>query len=238
MPPLIGVELAPGEYRLGATEEEWRQVLEIVNDSVEYPKGSGQRIDRFEKADLSQTLIMNMQGKTIAIFVEKGVRIDPVVYVDQFEALLNRFLYPGFFDDDKINTYLLMFSTVTGVETYNLGGQGIAFPKAVRLDRQEIPGVKVAISTESSSSPGVYSAGTTLVPPDLIPYRSTYSYLLEGIQMLEMSHRECSSHSACSGVYRDMHERITVAPYDLLKREGELHPDGTKSYPVWLIPYK
>ncbi|HPD40043.1 MAG TPA: hypothetical protein PLD43_00615, partial [Anaerolineae bacterium] len=101
LPAVIGAELQPGEYRLGATEAEWRQVLEIVADSVEYPARSGKRIDRFERANLPQTLIMNIQGKTIAIFVERGVTIDPVVHVDQFEKLLARFLSPGFFSQEN-----------------------------------------------------------------------------------------------------------------------------------------
>jgi hypothetical protein len=239
VPPLIGAELQPGEYRLGATEDEWRQVLEMVNDSVEYPKRSGQRINRFERADLSQTLIMNIQGKTIAIFVEKGVRVDPVVYVDQFEALLKRFLSPGFFDDDKINTYLLMFSKVVGAETYNLGGQGTAFPDALGPDgRTKIDGVGVAIMTETPEHREIYTAGTTQISPDLIPESSTYGYILDIIKMLEMSFKQCNSSFECKDVYQEMTRRSTKTPYDLLIASGNLHPDGTQSYPVWLMPYK
>ena len=238
VPALIGAELLPGQYRLGATEEEWRQVLEAVNDSVDNPDGAG-KINRFERADLSQTLIMNIQGKTIAIFVEKGVRVDPVVYVDQFEALLKRFLSPGFFDDDKINTYLLMFSKVVGAETYNLGGQGTAFPYAMGPDgRTKIDGVRVAIMTETADVPEIYNATFAKTPPELKSRASTYSYILRIIDMLEMVSRGCSSLSECKEIIRNMPSHTTTALYSSLRTEGNLHPDGSLSYPVWLTPYR
>ena len=239
LPAVIGAELQPGEYRLGATEAEWRQVLEIVADSVEYPAGSGKRIDRFERADLSQTLIMNIQGKTIAIFVEKGVTIDPVVYVDQFEALLKRFLSPGFFSqENEVHTYLLMFSKVTGGETYNVGGQGTAFPGTRGPDRKELPGVRVAIMTETEGVPEIYNATFAKTPPELKPLASTYRYILRTIGMLEMLYKRCATLFECKDVIREMQGRSTQTPYDVMERGGSLHPDGKQSYPVWLRPYR
>jgi hypothetical protein len=235
----IGAELLPGEYRLGATEDEWRQVLEMVNDSVEYPKNSGQRINRFERADLSQTLIMNIQGKTIAIFVEKGVRIDPVVYVDQFEALLKRFLSPGFFDDEKVNTYLLMFSKVVGAETYNLGGQGTAFPDAMGLDgRTKIDGVRVAIMTETADMPEIYVAAFLGTLPEFKSYASTYRYIMRIMDMLAMIDSGCATSSECKGAVETWKRPAGTGFGDALEENGNLHPDGTMSYPVWLTPYR
>lgn len=239
VPPPIGAELLPGEYRLGATQEEWRQVLEIVNDSVEYPKGSGQRINRFERADLSQTLIMNIQGKTIAIFVEKGVRVDPVVYVDQFEALIKRFLSPGFFDDEGINTYLLMFSKVTGAETYDVGGQGTAFPDAVGPDRRtKIDGVGVAIMTESAGVPEIYNATFAKTPPELKSRASTYGYIMRTMDMLAMIKSRCATLTECKQAIEAWKRPAGTIFYAVLEKSDGLHPEGTQSYPVWLTPYR
>jgi len=224
---------------LGATEAEWRQVLEIVADSVEYPAGSGKRIDRFERANLSQTLIMNIQGKTIAFFVERGVTIDPVVYVDQFETLLARFLSPGFFSqENEVHTYLLMFSKVTGGETYNVGGQGTAFPGTRGPDGKELPGVRVAIMTETEGVPEIYNATFAKTPPELKPLASTYRYILRTIGMLEMLYKRCATLFECKDVIREMQGRSTQTPYDVMERGGSLHPDGKQSYPVWLRPYR
>ena len=210
----------------------------MVNDSVEYPKRSGQRINRFERADLSQTLIMNIQGKTIAIFVEKGVRIDPEVYVDQFEALLNRFL-PSFFDDDKINTYLLMFSTVVGAETYGGGGQGTAFPDAMGPDgRTKIKEVGVGIMTETPESREIYKAGTTKISPDLIPESSTYGYIMRMVDMLAMINSRCATSTECKQAVEAWKRPAGTDFYATLIKSGELHPNGTQSYPVWLTPYR
>lgn len=224
---------------MGATEAEWRQVLEIVADSVEYPARSGKRIDRFERANLSETLIMNIQGKTIAIFVEKGVRIDPVVYVDQFEALLKRFLSPGFFSqENEVNTYLLMFSRVPGGELDNLGGQGTVFPGTRGPDGKELPGVRVAITTETPEFRVIYKADTTRISADLIPKSSTYGYFMRTIDMLEMLYKRCANLFECKEVARNMTSHTTTGLYDTMEKPGGLHPDGKQSYPVWLRPYR